>query len=125
MILARRQRARGAEVADLAAGVAGPAQLDRNLLSGSRSARERLLGAGAAQGEPAAFLGPQCDDLADAHVRKVRRSGEDARPAVEIEPRVGGLDRHRAAERQHDHLVIAGHTRWLPAGSSETIRNEE
>ena len=103
----------GAEVVHLAAAVAGAAQFDRNVGGGDAAVRERVLGAGAADREPA--LARDDVRLVDADVDHVGRAVEHRRPRRQFECLAVAFDGAAAGQRQNHHLG-AGRGQFGPPG---------
>ena len=98
-----------AEVVDLAAGLAGPAQFHRHVLGGTIPGFEPARAAGARDGERAAVPAGHGDGGVARRVAEVADPGEDAAPALQLEGRAVARHGGRPGQRQDQDLVLL---RW-------------
>ncbi|GAA5772921.1 hypothetical protein Aros01_09484 [Streptosporangium roseum] len=108
---------RGAEVVDLAAGLAGAADLDRDLARRAVPDRETPARPGGGERETARAGDP--GGRADGQVGEVADRVEDRGPAVQREPYPVALDLARARQGQDQHLLVAGGELHALAGQAK------
>ena len=102
------ERLRRGEVVDLPARLAGAPQLDGDSVGGPVAEGQPPLADSRRQREPAALLAADDHGCVARQVDEVTRTGEHVRATLNRERLAVAADPAGAAERQHQHLRLAG-----------------